>query len=661
MDKTEHVLSAIRSLRYPKRLLFWDSESKVAHWAEMGTVKPHTPRLIESEFWEGDGHGDYRLREAREFGRSAHPTREESEALTQDFWDYVAHIASSRMGGDRGSLVVVAHNIGYDVQATGGAARLLRAGWRCEPPYSKGPIFIWRFSKDHRTITLLSSTNWYQAKLDDVGEAYGIRKLDTDTQTDDMDALRVYCKRDVEILRVAVIGLIHFLRDNDLGPWADTISSVSFKSFRYRFMRHSIEMHVDPEATGLERAAYHGGRTECAFIGDVLELPVYCVDVNSLYPSVMLDRLYPVRLLEVRHGDVTLLREAVETGSLVIADVRLSIERPALPHVDDKLLFPVGTFRTTLCSPELQIAFREGTVHEVFGWSVYEGAPIFADFIAFMYRSRLKAREEGKEALSRLFKDLGNTLYGKFGQRRENWVCLGEAEPGSPIAATETFVDKDGNAVTERIFGGYRWTIDGPLLEAFNSFPAIAAFVTSYARCVLLGGMRVAGDLDPEAKDARASREFFYCDTDSLFVSQRGYDRLLAAQMIDPMALGKFKMEGREDAHVVFRGAKFYEFGKKVRRKGIPAAFDPMKNPGGTRDHWPDGRPVLTADGRPAVTYDTWPKLLTHLREGNLETFENRPIVKRTEVEYDKGHVMESGWVRPLRLGVEEGVVGTVD
>lgn len=644
MEKTAHVLAPLHRRRFPSRFVFFDSESSLPHYGKaVREQKPHTPRLIVAEFWEAFG-DDYRQREEQVFRGTA-------EDLCDRFWEWVAHIASSRLGGDRSSLVVVAHNIGYDVQATGGAARLIKDGWKAHPPYAKGPIFIWRFEKNRRTISLLSSTNWYAAKLKDVGAAYGIEKLDTDTQTPDMDELTTYCRRDTAICREAVLGLVRFLRDRDLGSWADTISSVAFKSFRYRFMRHAIELHIHPEATALERAAYHGGRTEAAFIGDVEELPVYLLDVNSLYPSVMLDRLFPTRLLQYHVGDLEALRATVETGGLVIADVDVSIERPTLPHVDDKLLFPVGRFRSSLCTPELEIAFREGTVHEVYGWAVYEGAPIFTDYVTFMYRERLKAREENREAVAVLFKYLMNCLYGKFGQRQENWVCLGKAPPDAPEVGVTEYIDKNGDVLTERIFGGYRWVVAGPLVEAYNSFPAIAAFVTSYARVVLLGGMRVVGDYEPDRadRDARAGREFYYCDTDSLFVSQKGYDRLRAASMVDARALGKFKLEGTATERVIFRGAKNYEFDHKVRRKGVPDS---------AKSVWEDGTPVRTKKGEPAVVYDSWPKLLTHLREGNLATFANRPVVKKTTVTYDKGSVMESGWVRPLRLGTptaEEG------
>lgn len=640
--KSPHTLTSLKRSAFPSRFLFFDSESTVLGWNDPAAVKVHVPRLVTAEYWEGPPSGDgYALRAQRDFEGGA-------EELCEEFWGWVSDLASRRQSGTQGSLACVAHNIGYDLQATGGAARLIGSGWTALPPYAKGPIFIWRFHRNRRTVVLLSSTNWYAAKLASVGEAYGVAKLDTDTQTRDFEELRRYCRRDTAIVREAVLGLIRFLREPDatgrpFGTWAETISSVAFKAYRLRFMRYPIELHCDPVAEALERASYHGGRTEAFYIGRDCPLPVYDVDANSLFPSVMLDRLFPRRLLQVREGDLGALRSTVETGGLVIADIVVSVDRPSLPFVSDKLLFPVGTFRTTLCSPELEVAFREGRVHEVGAWSVYEGAPLFTDYVAHVYAARLQAREEGREAVSILFKYLGNCLYGKFGQKRENWLCLGPAPPGSPLVATQEFVGAEGVTMTERIFGGQRWVADGPAAEAFNSFPAIASFVTSYARVVLLGAMRVAGDYDPHLgeTDPRAGREFYYCDTDSLFLSQRGYDRLLAAGMIHAKALGRFKLERVGTERVRFDGAKFYEFDALRRRKGIPD---------GARERWADGSPVVDKEGRPAVVYDVWPKLLTHLREGNLSTFENRPIIKRATVDYSKGTVMESGWVQPLRF-----------
>lgn len=640
-DKRPHTLPAVRRLRYPKRFVFFDSESTVKGWEETRpdlTRKPHVPRLIVGEFWEGSGDGAYARREDRDF-RGA--------GLCERFWGWLSDLADLRQGGNRGSVVAVAHNVGYDVLATGGADHLTARGWIAEAPYEKGPVFIWRWSKNGRTLTILSSTNFYQAKLAAVGEAYGCPKLDTDTQTEDIEELAVYCRRDVEIVRRAILGLVEFLATGGerparpIGPWADTLSSVAFKAFRFGFLRHRIELHVHPVAEGLERAAYHGGRTQPFLVGQPCPLPIHDLDINSLYPSVMIDQPFPIRLLQVREGDDAALRETVETGGLVIADVEVTVERPCIPYVDTetaKLTFPVGTFRATLTSPELAVAYREGIVRDVRAWAVYEGAAIFADYIAAMYSRRLRAREEGREAISLLFKYLMNNLYGKFGQKREVWTCVGPCDPSD--VGTETFIGPDGKSFVEKRFNGQRW-VCAQTVEAYNSFPAIAAFVTAYARVRLWSAMNVAGNYAPHPDGGRQGREFYYCDTDSLFVSDVGRARLDAAGMIDSKRLGALKVEKTITQRAIFFGAKAYWIDDVRRHKGLPKDH---------RTHWDDGTEVRTPDGEPGAAYDAWPHLATAIREGSLASFANRTVVKRLRVDYDKDSVGWDGWTTPWRL-----------
>jgi DNA polymerase type B, organellar and viral len=653
--KRSHNLARVRRKAYPRRFIFWDSESRVADFNRHRTEiveKSHTPRLIVAECWEADATYHYQERETLAF-------KGQSKRLCDDFWQWVAAQADTRGGGHRGSVVVIAHNIGYDVLATGGADRLHALGWESEAPYEKGPIFIWRFNKNGRTVTLLSSTNFYLAKLEKIGKDFGLPKLDTDTQTENEAELETYCRRDCAIVRTAILGMVDFLRDNDIGPWADTISSVAFKALRYVrndgncFLRSEVEIHTDPVATKIERDSYCGGRTEPQLVGVPAPLPVYDVDYNSLYPWVMLDNLFPIRLLQIHDGDKTALLTTLETGGLVIADVTLKTEVPCVPFKDPelrKLLFPVGTFNATLCAPELRLLLAHGgEIVEVRRWAVYEGAPIFHHYVSDLYARRVQANAEGKDAWVQLFKNLLNNLYGKFGQKSEEWVCVGNAPP--ELSTITEYVGPDGTAMTERIFGGKRWVVAGAT-EAYNSFPAIASFVTSYARVALWGAMNVAGNWSPDLNGGHgpAGREFYYCDTDSLFVSEVGFRRLTQADMIDAAKLGKLKLEKTLTQKAIFYAPKTYEIDSAFKRKGVPAR---------AVERWTNGSPVLTQDGQRGAVYDGFPKLATALRRWGLGEFRNLRVVKKLDATFDKANVWEDGWTTPLRLPreivIEEG------
>jgi hypothetical protein len=643
LERRAHVLSPIARVRYPKRFLFFDSEARVDDFSQFRPTiltKPHRPRLVCAEAWETTGSVDAQGSEV--YRESSHPTFEGPD-LCGSFWEWASREADRRLDGERGgSLVALAHNVGYDVASTEGSRYLRELGWTPGGLYEKGPVYIWRWAKNRRTLSLLSSTNFYAVKLKKLGETFGTSKMEVDTQTDDLDLLRAYCQRDVTVVREAILGLVRFLSarrpdGSQLGPWADTISSVAFRAFRHLFMDTEIWLHVDPIATALERAGYYGGRTEAFYVGRPAPLPLHLLDVNSLYPWVMLDHRYPVRLLGVRDdGDLFALEAALDGGALVIAEVVIEVPVPCVPYADRermKLLFPVGRFKTTLCSPELAIVRREGRIVSVARWSLYDGAPLFANYVSTIYADRLRAKHEGREAVSQLDKNLLVNLYGKFGQRSEEWVELGPWD--GPDGSEDVMDLRTGESYTLRHLGGVTFRC-AKAVEAYNSFPAIAAFVTSHGRAALWAAFLVAGGGAPPCD----SRHVYYADTDSLFVDDVGRRNLERVGMVDPDGLGKLKVERTATERAIFYGAKAYQFDGYVRHKGIPLD---------ARHAWDDGTPVVTPKGEPGAAFYLWPKTSGRLRRGET-TFAQRLIVKRRTVDYEKAETTVEGWVKPWVL-----------
>ena len=97
----------------------------------------------------------------------------------------------------------------------------------------------------------------------------------------------------------------------------------------------------------MARDSYIGGRTECFRIG-TFDGPLYYIDVNSMYPSVMKTGDYPTKLqgvyknIEDREVDIWLREKCF------IAEVTLSTDIPIYPLVNNgRLIFPTGTFKAT--------------------------------------------------------------------------------------------------------------------------------------------------------------------------------------------------------------------------------------------------------------------------------------------------------------------------
>lgn len=582
-------------------VIYFDSESTLLQGEQ--EIK-HKPRLICAEFWRGE-HCDQ-----EDF---------EGDDCAKAFWGRVDAFCR-----DKTTVRLFAHNIGYDLQATGGIPNLLALGWSVDSLYEKGLTYILRLSKGHRRIVCLSSTQFWTAPLRDVAKHFGLEKLEVHHQTEDKEELKKYCRMDVEILRTAMNWLQKFIKDNDYGAMKVTLPSLAMGIFRHRFMPHDIYIHNYPSALALERASYHGGRCEAWFIGKVPEI-LYKLDVNSMYPYIMRDSLFPTKLIRYYpNGSMELLQEQIRSH-IVIAEVEIETKENRYPYAGEtKLLFPVGRFRTVLCADELQDALKRGHIRQVYQLAVYASAPVFREFITHFYNRRKEAKELGQSAAAELFKLLMNSLYGKFGQQSNEWTMVGEA-PNDEVRS-ETILLPDGSTRQMRAFGGKVWVNDGAVMESFESFPAIAATVTANARSYLRSLIDLAGP-----------QNCYYMDTDSIFVNESGYKRL--AGKLSESELGALKLEGTED-NVVIRGAKDYTWGTKRKQKGIPK----------------DAVFVVGEDGIERAKVWMWPKVATWLKEGTLGHFENRLILKKVNTTYDKGQVTTGGKVLPreLRPGYDE-------
>ena len=760
---------------FPRRLLFYDSESYVAKPESPRSDDdlefiPHAPRLIRMEYWKKnddttildsgesinsyrqyhssgdfsrmpDGELDTRFAGAiaeERIGRGENvvSNTEDSDDLCHDFWERVSDCALEH-NSSRLPLYILGHNVGYDQIATG-AYHWLPAhrcevtttdghgrhepckGWVMETPYSKGPVYIQRAHHGAKCkLIILSSTNFFTGKLKDVAKDMGVpEKLEypeekfwkKDLTPAEFEELDEYCRRDVEIVRRATLWICAMLRcaknhEHDvtgrhangrpcmpLGPFRSTISSIAFSCWRYGknernepFLDHEVNIHTDPGAIRLERAAFCGGRTEADFIGEAGE--THCLDVNNLYGSVMSIRQVPRSLRTVysmhqalspreeeevfpddkRKIRVETLRDWTDPhyAFAVIAQVYVDMKEPAVPFKDGpvdkptKLLFPVGKFNTTLCGPELELAFAHGTVLDVGAVALYEQAPIFSRYVDFMSEMRKAAEVMGHKAERRFFKDCNNHVYGKFGQQSEEWERFGDVDATQPVVLKREWMTFEGRAgkviVITTPMGMFLST--GKKEESYHAFPAIAAFITSHARAKLWSLMQISR--------RHGQRNLLYKDTDSLMVNRQGYNDLKAAGVLDESELGKLKQEWAA-VHFKIEGAKWYSFFVEHEQhqpdKGSLDCQRAYQRIGGafvergptTDPHFclvekhkgikKDAKIVQTPDG-PRFYVEQWPGFAGHMRDGDIGHFHNIPMFKKATVKYEKGDIGSSGWV----------------
>ena len=531
-----HYLRGNKANRRPSRILFFDVESNLTPLDEVRTQ--HAPVLIcasHLRLWRS--------------GRS--PSRIDTIHYTPDsFW-----VEVERRATPKHPLYLVAHNLNYDLGVLHWDQELIARGWTLGWMYIRGATNIIRLTKGNRKIIFVDNMNWFKCSLAKLGEVVNLPKLDTDPLQATTAQLLPYCQRDVEIMVRAWLGWFAFLDTHDLGNWAMTAPSQAYHAFRHRFLHHDLLIHNHEEALALERAAYRGGRTSVFYRGDLSGQPVYKLDLNSAYPAVMQHEAMPSRLLfHTTRVTVAELSEWLHTRC-IIAKVDLTTTGNPYPvHHRDHNVYPVGTFTTTLSTPEIRYALDHGWIRHVHEAAVYQAEIIFSDYVTTLYALRQQFQAEGNTVYNYLVKLMLNGLYGKFGQTASEFTEWGPVDDvfNEPM----TVLDLETNTRHHLYRFGNTMYTETETGETNSSMPAVAAHVTAYVRMWLY-----------ELREQAGTDQVYYCDTDSLFTTPTGHQQLTS--LLDESRLGALKLEDAS-SHVDIRAPKCYRWNDKWTRKGVP-------------------------------------------------------------------------------------------
>ena len=592
-----HIISKQKKIQVPRFRIYFDSESRV----DDETLE-HIPYLICATFI--DSRYDRKKKRVYEFDD------------IKNFWVDVARFGNK----EKNRVIVYAHNAGYDTITTAGVPALVNLGYRVNGFFEKGLAFMLELRNEdtQKTIQIISTTNYYPTSIKKLGEAFGLEKLEFDYQEGEHEKAIIYCQRDVDILEKAMETYIAFIQEEKLGTLGVTTPSQAFNAYRYRFMKHDIFIHDIEKATDTERAAYYGGRTECWYIGRFTSKDLFWkYDVNSMYPYVMMKNLYPVKLRTYRK--ILKLDEAeqiLSKGFGMCGKCKVLVNEAIYPvKLNNILIFPRGEFWTYLSTPEIAYGLKHNVILEMEEVSVYYMKNIFAEYIDYFYTKRLQAKAEHDKVKDLLYKLFMNSLYGKFGQRANKMIKIGDAPP-EKVEVLDVWDRDTGERYTLKTFGGGTFRETGQFEEAFNAFCAVASHVTAYARMHLWEYILKAG---PE--------NVYYMDTDSLFVNHEGRERL--KEIESDTELGGMKLEEKTET-IIINAPKDYTFGNTTKRKGITK-----------------GSIEIDQD-----TYETlqFPKINTFLREGQLYKYHNVKRVKKLSGKYYKGWILDTGKVVPLEM-----------
>ena len=431
-------------------------------------------------------------------------------------------------------------------------------------------ILKFRLRGTKKTVCCVDAFNYFRVSLEEIGKSVGMTKGEMPPKTAPIEAWVDYCLQDVLVLEKAIKGLIDLVRSEGLGKFALTISSQAMSAYRCKFMPgpKSILVHGNDRAIWLERQSYHSGAVHTWFIGKAIDEgeqgknfdtdgellpetygPVYHLDVQSFYPSIMAENKMPARLLKVILApSLTQVNHALENQGL-IADCLIDCEEPGFPVTrEGRTFYAQGLISTVLCGPELKRALKEARSVKIRSVAVYEMADLFSDFVNYFWDLRKKYAHQGNKAFAYVCKLLMNSLYGKFGQWDARWKNRDDTLAPIPFGH---WWERKADGQTIDVFRSLAWLpqLQTGKVEHRHSCPAISSYITSYGRERILELARIA-----------RIENCFYSDTDSLHVNQAGYDDLRYALKISRGIMGKLDVKQVEET-AEYRGVKNYTLG----------------------------------------------------------------------------------------------------
>lgn len=597
------------------------------------------------------------------------------------FWNEV----NDAFDDNHKQYILFAHNAHFDMKMVNGFNQLRELGWENINHYVRNKTYILLFKKGNYILHIWDTTNYVPNRLEEIGEVVGFPKLEVDFDSCTKEELEIYCMRDVEILYEFIKNIINFNIENDLTRLKATASSLSFNAYRHRFYKpeeNKIWIHDFKRAILLERCSYRGGITDVFRFGKAKNL--HKIDINSQYPKAMRDMKIPTKLLLYTHecdkrlldyDDIDcniddLTKKDYDKISLklmniydkckkdygIIAKCSVYIPKRYAYILNDyglgKTSFAWGKVKITLCSPELKFIEQFGKILKIHEINVYEVKQIFKEFVDFFYDLKAKYDKEGNLVFRALTKLYLNGFYGKWGQKEfitekmdysHKYLIENQDFILDLLLEKKDLIQNSAFVYIGSINSKELYVIDNKLYLSYNtsnnskeSFVAISSFITSRARMDLVKYLMIV-----------KRKNCWYGDTDSLFVNEKGFKKLVDKRLIDDHKLGLLKEEGFGNGQ--FYNPKFYDFenlrATKDKDKGIKRK---CKGISGIKD----GKAKVLDENVFFVKYRVkqWDKFKKDMKEGNFENQYIRVIEKTMSKIYDKGIVGKNGYIEPYHI-----------
>ena len=414
-------------------------------------------------------------------------------------------------------------------------------------------VFYVKFesANHYKVIQFFDSINIFQTKLENLGVMFGIPKVNTEeydlepeewNNTLKIDGIE-RVKKDCEILYVAMQSLIK----SSNFSFAMTIASSSFNTFRTYHLNNIIEF--PKSMIDIALASYHGG----IVMPYKLERSkfLYSYDINSLYPFVMKNEPYSIKLIKKRTDKRYIIDDIRDKAYNYLVNVSYNANEikhsPVYTNYDNQLL-PLLENKQWITGNELLELYDNNFTIGIEEIYEFKNDFLFKDFVDIYYEKKNNAKSEFEKYF---YKIILNSLYGKFGQHKAHSE-IHKIDELEDLMVQDIIrnTDKDRVMINDKYYSIYGDFISVKSEGNIKYNPLIASEITANARLINYRYSKMIG-----------FNHISYTDTDSFFVDYK-------VDLLTGNELGKLK----NDKYGLFSiyAPKDYEYYGICNKKECP-------------------------------------------------------------------------------------------
>lgn len=429
---------------------------------------------------------------------------EESYETPEQMWAAIGDFTRPKS-----RTVAYAHNLPYQLRVSRCLGVLPAINFRMEAIRVSDSGSWSRWSRDSATLAVCDDSSVFPVTVRTLGLRTG-RPLAVPPEVGDEIGQLSYALDQARIVAGTMADYFEWLRTGVAGNWQMTGAGQSWAHWRHAHYTHKVLVHQDDEALKAERRAMWTGRAENWRWGRDYDAPIYEWDFESAYPRIARDCEIPVRLTSVLQRPSTADIRACLDRFRVLATGVASTGVPVVPtRHNDRVLWPVGQFETTLWDPEIRLLLDTGGTFTPSRVWLYQKAPALRSWGSWVLGSGAGVEAAGRPWLPLATKHWSRALIGRFATQYQRWEPFGDVP--DPDVRAGTMIHRESGTETEFMQIGREIHEMVGLAESDDSCPQITGWIMSEARRRLWDAILAAG-----------TDHVLYMDTDSVIVDTQG-------------------------------------------------------------------------------------------------------------------------------------------